>query len=173
VRRYVVHLDDLLPLLVDRATNSNSRKVKLSACEALHATVTALVARTSAATEDASASLWRPVFAAILRLACDVEAVVSKMFDTLMLQVVRWVSGGHGVPKAVQKAVFDCVLDELVNPESSSMRKVAAKSVAEIFEWSVKETTKRELLQNRDNAVAVLMQRTCNLAIHPDKYVAP
>jgi hypothetical protein len=65
------------------------------------------------------------------------------------------------------------VLDELVNPESSSMRKVAAKSVAEIFEWSVKETTKRELLQNRDNAVAVLMQRTCNLAIHPDKYVAP
>lgn len=110
------------------------------------------------------------MFAAILRLACDIEVVVVKLFEPLMMQIIRWVSGGHGVPPEVQKVIFDCVLNELVNPESSSLRKVSARCVAEIFRWGEKETSTKALERDPDNPIAILLQRTCSLAIHPDKY---
>jgi DNA-dependent protein kinase catalytic subunit len=121
-------------------------------------------------TKDPSAALWRPVFAAVLQLACDIESVVVKLFEPLMMQLIRWVSGNHGVPAEVQKTIFDCILSELINSESSSLRKLSARCVAEIFRWGAQETSTKALESDPDNSIAILLQRTCSLAIHPDKY---
>eukprot|EP00040_Diaphanoeca_grandis_P037768 m.249437 g.249437 ORF g.249437 m.249437 type:complete len:4140 (-) comp33873_c0_seq1:75-12494(-) len=166
-----VYLDDALPALIDSATKASVRAQKLAACEALHSVATLLIGETKQQSGNGGIqTLWDNVFPALLKLACDVERTVMKLFQPLVLQIVRWIAGLHGDAPEFQKNILDCVFATVVDTESCQLREVSSKCIAEFFKWSVKQASDAQIEGDKVLGIREMLRRVYELAIHPGPY---
>ena len=76
---FYVFTDPFLPRVVELATTSSDRQTKVAACELLHSLVLYSIGRSVQGERVQRVSLeaiYRHIFPAMLKLACDVEQVI-------------------------------------------------------------------------------------------------
>ena len=76
-----------MPRIITLVTTSTDRKIKITACEFLHAMITFMIGRTATRTEKNIdfTSLYDHIFPAVFPIAADIEDVDTKIFNTLCL----------------------------------------------------------------------------------------
>ena len=88
--------DPFLPRIVDLALTSSDRQTKVAACELLHSVLLYMVGRGAtqpggvrAEAASSMEQLYRKVFPAVIKLACDVEQVREKPEDCIIQAFVK------------------------------------------------------------------------------------
>jgi hypothetical protein len=159
-------VDVYLPRIVELALYSSSRKIKIHACEMLHASLSLVVGymwndlsnrhmiRQQAAIEGTSAkTAWFEAFSlcipVALRLAADPDPVPKQLFSTLCSQIARLLSGQTALEEST--VMFEAVWDMMTGTNPSA-RSVAAEIAAVLFQWILKhsgaKSTQRPKLLN-------------------------
>ncbi|XP_065898419.1 DNA-dependent protein kinase catalytic subunit-like isoform X2 [Dysidea avara] len=162
-------LDPFLPRVCELAVSSNDRQTKIAACELLHAMVLLMLGRAAqpvAANKAPMNKLYRKVFPVVLQLACDVEQVAEKLFSPLVFQIIHWFTSNKQYESPDTIALLEAILDGIVHPTDTSLRDFSAKCVRHFLEWSLKQTSKKQLETSPDN-VKSLLKRIYSLASHP------
>lgn len=88
-----IYLDGLLPRILELALYCSNRKIRMTTCELLHSIII-LFLGTSRKMDVAKRSELDAVFEklvnASLRLGCDLDEPIQKLFEPLLLSLIRW-----------------------------------------------------------------------------------
>lgn len=89
----VIYLDSLVPRILELALYCSNRKIRMTACELLHALIM-LFLGTSRKIDVARISELNKIFEKFVRtslqLGCDLDEPVQKLFEPLVLSLVHW-----------------------------------------------------------------------------------
>jgi hypothetical protein len=151
-------LDGMLPRIAQLALSAGVRRVKVAACEMLHAALSVIVGKAmtdggtdpgharvatsgrtlkdTSATQSGALSIFQHLLPTCLRLAVDSEPVTQQLFAPLSLQIVRLFSARDEMPEAA--AVIVAVTEAMASADSS-LRDFAAQAFAEFVKWSIKQ----------------------------------
>jgi hypothetical protein len=151
-------LDGMLPRIAQLALSAGVRRVKVAACEMLHAALSVVVGKAmtdggtdpgharvatsgrtlkdTGAAQSGALSIFQHLLPTCLRLAVDSEPVTQQLFAPLSLQIVRLFSARDEMPEAA--AVIVAVTEAMASADSS-LRDFAAQAFAEFVKWSIKQ----------------------------------
>jgi DNA-dependent protein kinase catalytic subunit len=169
-----IYLDPFLPRVTELALSASDRQTKVAACELLHSMTLFLIGKGAIQPDWAKSKspmivLYKRLFPTLMRLACDVEQVAVQLFRPLMFQIIHWFTGNkmYECPETVVllEAMMDCVVDS----NSGSLRDFGAECVREFLQWSIKQTTPKEL-EKRPHNVKSLLLRLQSLSQHPNPF---
>ena len=158
-----VELDDLLPRLSHLAAFSTHRPIKVAAAEALHSIVIFMIAQAArdpnrgpaAQQQPASADagdavqssgstdyspLFQHLFPVLLRLACDGETVLQRLFSGLVSQLIHWYTNREQTYVKEMRLLLDALCEGVGDPVNSGLRHFCASSLSEFFLWSLKHS---------------------------------
>ncbi|KAK2728109.1 hypothetical protein QYM36_008554, partial [Artemia franciscana] len=174
--KVTIFLDSLLPRVIELATSNSDRRVKLAACEVLHAFFVYMIGIGSERTEEYGRhhrleKLYERTFPVVITLASDLDDVVRKIFQVLLGQTVRWFSkpiSTENGPRLTNEAdkILSCILDKLenVNP---IIRNVAGEALCEFCTWNVKQTKPKDL--SKPDIIKRILKNLYSLALHPSQ----
>ena len=195
-----VELDGLLPRLAHLAQFSSHRPIKVAAAESLHAIVIFMIAQAAkdpnrgpvgqqpqqpvqGDAEGASSQPWtdysalyQPLFPVLLRLACDGEVVLQKLFTPLVTQLIHWYTNREQTYVSEMRMLLDALCEGVGDPVNSGLRHLCASSLAEFFLWSRKRSGSggdvdlASAASDDDTNVRSLMKRLFGLCRHPSSY---
>eukprot|EP01105_Mastigella_eilhardi_P003802 TRINITY_DN1496_c0_g1_i7.p1 TRINITY_DN1496_c0_g1~~TRINITY_DN1496_c0_g1_i7.p1 ORF type:complete len:3703 (-),score=882.72 TRINITY_DN1496_c0_g1_i7:1157-12265(-) len=165
-----LHLDSVIPRVVELARFSSDRQTKVAASELLHCIVLLMVGShafdpsTRKGGKSAFTQLYGHVFPALLALAIDTDPVTRQLYRNLVFQLIHYFTATPDNPDTFVclSAIFDCI-----GEANGSLREFGAVCLSEFLLWSIKNTTKKS-----DNPlnVAALLKRLYSLAHHPSPY---
>ncbi|KAF9155537.1 hypothetical protein BG015_009513 [Linnemannia schmuckeri] len=163
-----LHLDEMLPRIVDLAEHSLNRQTKVASCELLHSLVILMIgssafrARSSQDTKNSPFhKIYLKVFPALLRLAVDVDLVPQSLYRPLVSQLIHWltISSQYENPETI--ALLSCCMDAACDT-LGPLRDYGAECLSEFVKWSIKQSGTSSSSVN----VKSLLKRTYNLASH-------
>lgn len=88
-----VHLDGLVPRVLELALYCSNRKIRMTACELLHSIVMVFLGtRRKMDVEKHSEldAIFEKLVKASLSLGCDLDEPIQKLFEPLVLSLIRW-----------------------------------------------------------------------------------
>jgi DNA-dependent protein kinase catalytic subunit len=92
-----IYFDRFLQRIVYLSLSSTSRQTKVNACELLHAIVVYMIGKSVADPSGNVLSaqfqlnrIYRRVYPALFRLACDVDHFPRNLFQPLCMQIIHW-----------------------------------------------------------------------------------
>mmetsp|Transcript_20540 Transcript_20540/g.17942 ORF Transcript_20540/g.17942 Transcript_20540/m.17942 type:complete len:196 (+) Transcript_20540:1521-2108(+) len=140
-----IDLLKVIPKVVDIASTATDKKLKTTACELLHAFIVYMIGKSSQQGQRKGgkskinfSNLYERIFPVIFHIAADPEAISTKIFNTLCLQIVRWFSSS----REYENKETACLLDTLMNcvsvRDNSNLRDFAAVCIGEFTKWSIK-----------------------------------
>lgn len=146
-----IYLDTLIPRICTIATTSIDRKSKIAACELTHAIALYLLGR-----ERNDGAVWQEMCTHLLRLACDGDVAVQQMFEPLLMQIMHFMSSskqllGPGVP-----VLLDCLMDGISHPSNAAVRDMAARSLREFMQYSIKQRTVEQVAASPTSFAGIL-----------------
>lgn len=138
----------VVPRIVHLAEHAWDRKLKLAACEALHALAVLAIGKHNDKVCGSDRrdqdrvdyeNLFRFLFPVIIRLAVSIELVAAQLFEPLARQIVHWFTSANRVNMEVEATILlDSVLDCLENSSDGKVREGASKLVSEYVTWTLK-----------------------------------
>lgn len=164
-----VHLDTILPRIIDLALNCSDRRTKVAACEVLHSIIAIVLGKTVqflSADPDRFASLYKIICPTLLRLGCDPDEVVMRLFNPLTLQITHWLSSKLMLHSPAVCYLIDSLFDGLSDESNFSLRDFSGICLAEFTRWSIKQSTNKELLRAPIN-INTIVENITNFALHP------
>ncbi|XP_078691376.1 DNA-dependent protein kinase catalytic subunit-like isoform X2 [Branchiostoma floridae x Branchiostoma belcheri] len=169
-----VCLDPFLPRICELATTSSDRQTKVAACELLHSLVLYMVGQGAQQPGEMQAKnpmtrLYKKVFPVLMQLACDVEQVARQLFDPLMMQLIHWLTNNRKFESEETITLLDAIMDGLVHPTDTALRDFSSRCVREFLQWSIKQTTPKQLEKSPIN-IKSLLKRLYSLALHPNPF---
>ncbi|KAJ3178568.1 hypothetical protein HDU85_005175 [Gaertneriomyces sp. JEL0708] len=166
-----VHLDDMLPRIVELAERSPDRKTKVAGGELLHALVLLMIGRSAKSltnvgrTNDRESPfhrLYNRIFPALLRLAVDVDRVTRELYRPLVMQTIHWLTKNSKAENPETMAMLNACLDAVVTGKGS-LREIGADGVAEFLKWSLKHSGTKD--DGPINAKS-LLKRINHMSLH-------
>ncbi|XP_048576196.1 DNA-dependent protein kinase catalytic subunit isoform X3 [Nematostella vectensis] len=165
-----IYLDPFLPRVVELATTSSNRQTKVAACELLHTLVLYMLGK-GVTQPDVKKSpmqnLWKKLIPVLLQLACDVERVSAQLFHPLVMQLIHWFTNNRKYESPETIALLDALLEGVVHPTDTSLRDFSAQCIREFLQWSIKQTSAKQLEKSPIN-IKSLLKRLYSLALHPN-----
>eukprot|EP01042_Synura_sphagnicola_P014985 gene14985-18951_t len=172
-----IPIDKLLPRLVVLCNQKSDLKMRILAAECLHGCVIYMVGR---AAEDFKgqrrlgegqkssdyASVYAKVFPTVLTLAAAEDRVCRTLYHSLLMQLVHWFSGRNQVHTDEAEALLCALTAGLCSEDNGGLRVVCASALQEYFQWSIRQSTKKEL-ETSSSAIDDLLSRVFVLALHP------
>ncbi|VEN54375.1 unnamed protein product [Callosobruchus maculatus] len=129
--------------ITDLALYCSDRKIRVMACELLHALIVILLGRAKALPEkslpDLNAILKLFVSSA-LQLSCDVDQIVQQMFAPLCSQLVHWYTSRTQIRSAHSAVIVECLMDGVTHSSNAALRDVCGKYISEFVEWSIRQS---------------------------------
>ena len=173
-----IDLIKVIPKVVEIASTSTDRKLKVTACELLHSLIIYMIGK-SAQQNTASrgktqnkmnfSNLYARILPVIFTIAADPEDISTKIFNTLCLQLVRWFSSS----KEYENKEVACLLDTLMNcvsvKDNSNLRNFAAVCIGEFVKWCIKQSSAQQMKENYGNIKSII-RRIQNNSNFPDIY---
>ncbi|KAF9585083.1 hypothetical protein BGW38_003973, partial [Lunasporangiospora selenospora] len=163
-----LHLDEMLPRIVDLAENSLNRQIKVAGCELLHSLVILMVGSSAFRARDAQNpkrspyhKIYLKVFPALLRLAVDVDQVPRSLYRPLVSQLIHWLTNSAQYENPETIALLNCCLEAACDT-LGPLRDYGAECLGEFVKWSVRQTGSTSSSVN----VKSLLKRVYNLASH-------
>ena len=177
-----VALDRLLPRIIEICTTQSSatdRQAKLAAAEALHAVLVLLIGNGATSPErirggkekreSELSQVYLKLFPAVIELSVDSDLVCRKLFNKLLFQIIHWFSGFNQVYEDESEVLIDSLVVGLCTSLDSSVRDQCANGLSVFFDWSIKQSTKKELEQNKTPADE-LLNKLFVIAVHPSEH---
>lgn len=116
----VIYLDTLVPRIIELALYCSNRKTRMTACELLHSLIM-LFLGTSRKMDVSRLSELDVIFEKFVRtslqLGCDLDEPIQKLFEPLVLSLIRWYThplqarSGHTVIVIESLMVINCCFD--------------------------------------------------------------
>ncbi|XP_054711224.1 DNA-dependent protein kinase catalytic subunit-like, partial [Uloborus diversus] len=166
-----IYFDDFLPRILEIATKSSSRQVKIAACEALHSLVLFMIGRGSQVPDGSlkdkfsMEALYKKIFPALLELACDVEQVTKELFRPLVLQIIHWFTNPKVVQTPESAVILLCLWDGVTDQENTALRDFSAVCLKEFFSWALKQSSKAE-----NGHAENLLRKLNSFALHSNPF---
>ncbi|EDO34282.1 predicted protein [Nematostella vectensis] len=167
-----IYLDPFLPRVVELATTSSNRQTKVAACELLHTLVLYMLGKGVTQPDVKKVALpmqnlWKKLIPVLLQLACDVERVSAQLFHPLVMQLIHWFTNNRKYESPETIALLDALLEGVVHPTDTSLRDFSAQCIREFLQWSIKQTSAKQLEKSPIN-IKSLLKRLYSLALHPN-----
>ncbi|KAL4240201.1 hypothetical protein ACF0H5_000995 [Mactra antiquata] len=166
-----IYLDPFLPRVIELATTSSYRQTKVAACELFHSLVIYAVGQSTTqpgvdVQRVSMSPLFKHIFPAILKLACDVEQVAKQLFEPLTMQLIHWFTNSKKTESDETMRLLDSIYDGMIQQSDTGLRDFSAKCLQEFLKWSIKQTSTKIAETNPANAKSVL-KRLFSYALHP------
>lgn len=88
-----LYLDELLPRIFELALYCSNRKIRMTSCELLHAIVMLLLGtrrKMDIKKQSELDAVFERIVPVLLRLGCDLDEPIQKLFEPLMMSLIRW-----------------------------------------------------------------------------------
>nr|CAH7739864.1 unnamed protein product [Callosobruchus chinensis] len=135
--------DKFASRITDLALHCSDRKIRVMACEFLHALIVILLGKAKSLPEkslpDLNAILKLFVSSA-LQLSCDVDQIVQQMFAPLCSQLVHWYTSRTQIRSAHSAVVIECLMDGVTHSSNAALRDTCGKYISEFVEWSIRQS---------------------------------
>ncbi|XP_064117191.1 DNA-dependent protein kinase catalytic subunit-like [Macrobrachium nipponense] len=167
-----IHLDGLLPYVVDIAVNSSDRQTKVAASELLHAVVIFMIGTGTQKSPETQekypmAPLYRHVFRAMLQLSCDPDQVTRQLFITLIYQTIHWFTNNRNFENPDTVVLLETIMDGIVTPNDPALRDVSAQCLSEFAKWSRKQCHRKDQVSAN---VKSIIKRLLSFCKHPSAF---
>jgi len=142
-----LHLDGLLPRVIELATGSVQYREKVAACELLDAVIKLCIGinrDASGTSSEAQArgdlsEQYRHLFPAMLRLATDADGFARSLFEPLAFQVIHWFTMNRRADgSSSTMRLLEAIMGALSDTQRSGQREFAARCLGEFVKYSVK-----------------------------------
>ncbi|XP_034245330.1 DNA-dependent protein kinase catalytic subunit-like [Thrips palmi] len=137
-----ISLDDILPRLVDLASNCSDRQTRSVACELLHAVIMFMLGKEKQLESNQQGhltALWTHVFPSILTLACDMDSMVKQLFAPLGEEMAHWYSSKSQERSKQASAFLEALLEGITHQTDAALRDYSAGCLHEYTLWSKKQ----------------------------------
>jgi hypothetical protein len=127
-----ITLDEMVPMICSLATTSPVRKIKITACELLHAVVIMVIGRLAASDDGKMVDWMTRLVPVVISLARDEDAEVQRLFPLLLKQIINY----YAKDTAADNPMVATLRKELFNAACSlkqSLRKFASDSLLQMF----------------------------------------
>ncbi|XP_069690626.1 DNA-dependent protein kinase catalytic subunit-like isoform X3 [Periplaneta americana] len=164
-----VHLEKMIPRLVELALTSSDRYTRFTACELLHAVIMFMLGSSwgaHAANPDMYSKLFEKLSLPLLKLGCDPDHAVQRLYSLLDLQLVHWYSSKFKLRSKETEALIRALMDGITHPTDTALRDFSAKCLHEFVVWSVKQLSSSELEHSPVNIKAI-MKQIYSFCLHP------
>jgi hypothetical protein len=163
-----VVLDRLLPRIVELCSHASfatptERQVCLLAAESLHSIIIMIVGNSAISPNRGKigwksefASIYNRVFPIVVNLSVCSDIVVSQLYSKLLYQLIHWFSASNQVHADEADALVEALTQGLCIESDSSLRDQCSSAINEFFQWSIKQSTKKELAFNPASSEAIL-----------------
>nr|XP_042898800.1 DNA-dependent protein kinase catalytic subunit isoform X2 [Parasteatoda tepidariorum] len=164
-----VYFDEFLPRILEIATKSSVRQVKVAACEALHSLVLFMIGQGSMLPDNlqekySMEALYEKLFPGLLELSCDVEQVTKQLFSPLVLQMIHWFTCKKVSSTPESSVILLSLWDGVTNPKSAALRDFSAICLKEYFLWSIKQSSAES------KPVERLLSKLHSFSLHPNSF---
>ena len=165
-KKYNIYFDHLLTKICDMALNSMTKEKKFISCELLHSIIIFIIGKNNKEMGNSLIFLMDK----ILLLACDLEKGISIIFETLLSQIIHWLS-----KKATLNENKDVIqiLDIIINASSSKknikLRELSSKCLFEFIEWFIKQHSDFSV-KSKISTIKYLIRKVESHSIHPDPF---
>lgn len=165
-KKFNIHFDHLLPKIADMALNSMTKEKKFVSSELLHSLILYIIGKQN---EDLTASLIY-LIEKILYLACDLEKGISVIFETLLIQMVHWMSkkGALSSNKDVI-SMLDIIIDCSSSRKNLKLRELSSQCLSEYIKWFIKQH-RDFTIKEKSSSIKYLIRKIESNALHPDPF---
>lgn len=88
-----IYLDTLIPRVLELALHCSNRKIRMTSCELLHSLVIVFLGtcrKMDVSRQSELDPILDSLVRTLLRLSCDLDEPIQKLFEPLVLSLVRW-----------------------------------------------------------------------------------
>lgn len=120
--------------------------------------------------------IYRRIYPALFKLACDVDQFARNLFQPLVMQMIHWFTGNRQYESLETIELLDCIMDSLVDERDASLRDFSASALREFLKWSIKHTplgsqSSATFLSNNNGKSSVnvksILKRIFSFLTHP------
>ncbi|XP_011297765.1 DNA-dependent protein kinase catalytic subunit-like [Fopius arisanus] len=166
-----VHLDTILPRVIELSLRCSDSRTRIAACETLHSIVIIVLGKNVeyiSNAPDRYVSSYKILCPVLLKLGCDPDEVIWQIFNPLMLQMTHWLSSKLMLHSPAIGYLIDSLFDGLSDDSNSSIKDFSGICLAEFCKWSIKQD-----IQNHQRKIPLnilqVVENIRNFALHPLK----
>lgn len=147
----IIYLDTIIARVSVLAMTSSDRKMKIASCELLHGLILYLLGKSYHKGET-----WKKLCKNMIYLSCDTDLVVQQLFEPLLMQTIHYLSQPIQLLTTGTIILLDSLMEMISHPSNSSVRDLAARSLREFVQWSIKQTTPAQQKSSPANIVILI-----------------
>ncbi|KAB0800482.1 hypothetical protein PPYR_06222 [Photinus pyralis] len=170
--KLTLYFDKFVPRIVELSLYSSDRKMRLAACELLHAVVLILLGSSHPMDDKKKKDvdyLVRSVAEPVLKLGCDSDEVVAQLFSSLAVQMMHYYSHPRQMNMSHTEIIIETLTESITNPSDSALRDLSGKCIQEFIKWTIKQAKTRDLERNPIN-IKIWIRNIQSLSAHPDPF---
>ena len=164
-KKYNVYFDLLLSKICDMIFNSMAKDKKFISAELLHSLIIYIIGKGDAEMDHCLIYLLRK----ILYLSCDLEKGISKIFETLLFQLIHWISKDAKSNKNILQ-MLDIIIECTSNHKNIKLREIASESLSEYFKWFIKQNINLKSIKEKMQTLKYLIRKIESNSLHPDSF---
>ena len=111
--------------------------------------------------------IYRHLYPALFKLACDVDQFARNLFHPLVTQMIHWFTGNRHQESPETMELLDCIMDSLVDERDASLRDFSAVALREFLKWSLRHTPLASQTAATPVNVKSILKRIFSLLTHP------
>ena len=124
-KKYNVYFDLLLSKICDMIFNSMAKDKKFISAELLHSLIIYIIGKGDAEMDHSLIYLLRK----ILYLSCDLEKGISKIYETLLFQLIHWISKDAKSNKNILQ-MLDIIIECTSNHKNLKLREISSECLS-------------------------------------------
>ena len=165
-KKYNIHFDNLLTKIADIAMTSLNKERKFIACELIHSLCVYIIGKQN---DDYTTSLIF-LLEKIIHLACDLEKGISVIFETLLFQIVHWMSKkGSLLNNKDVLSMLDIIIDSSSSRKNLKLREISSQCIKEYIAWFIKQHSDITI-KEKSSSIKYLIRKIESNAMHPDPF---
>ena len=164
-KKYNVYFDLLLSKICDMTFNSMTKDKKFISAELLHSLIIYIIGKGDADMDHSLIYLLRK----ILYLACDLEKGISKIFETLLFQLIHWISKDAKSSKNILQ-MLDIIIECTSNHKNLKLREISSESLSEYIKWFIKQNIDIKSVKEKLHTLKYLIRKIESNSLHPDSF---
>ncbi|KAK4881292.1 hypothetical protein RN001_004611 [Aquatica leii] len=170
--KLLMSMDRFVPRVLELSLFCSDRKMRVAACELLHAFILIILGTSKVADPKTLIRLdylVRSVASPILKLACDMDEVVQQLFSSLAVQVMHYYSRPDQMETSHSHIVIEALMDSITNSTNFHLRDFSGKCIHEFVKWTIKQADKNDLLKN-PKYIKIWIQNIQAFSVHTDPF---
>ena len=164
-KKYNVYFDLLLSKICDMIFNSMAKDKKFISAELLHSLIIYIIGKGDAEMDHSLIYLLRK----ILYLACDLEKGISKIFETLLFQLIHWISKDAKSNKNILQ-MLDIIIECTSNHKNLKLRQISSECLSEYIKWFIKQNIDLKSIKEKLHTLKYLIRKIESNSLHPDPF---